>query len=173
MKTVSLVLTICVLVMLPQLVGAVRDADNPFTWKGVEYINQKAFLDSGRRCGTLHPDEIEAASIDKHVRDYMATRVLSAVTGGTIQVHFHVIRKGSGISNGDITTSMINNQISALNKAYSSRGWKFNLASVDRTTNSSWFKLSYGSTAETQMKNALHKGTADDLNIYTANPGDN
>jgi hypothetical protein len=31
--------------------------------------------------------------------------------------------------------------------------------------------MSPGSTAETQAKNALRQGTADDLNIYTANPG--
>lgn len=44
-----------------------------------------------------------------------------------------------------------------------------NLVSVDRTTNSTWFNGCYG-TSETAMKNALHQGTADDLNVYTCNP---
>jgi hypothetical protein len=41
--------------------------------------------------------------------------------------------------------------------------------STDRTTNSSWFTGCYGSY-ETTMKNALRKGTAKDLNIYTCSP---
>jgi Pregnancy-associated plasma protein-A len=32
-------------------------------------------------------------------------------------------------------------------------------------------QLGHGSTAETQMKTALRQGTADDLNVYTANIG--
>jgi hypothetical protein len=66
---------------------------------------------------------------------------------------------------------MINNQMTVLNNAFAPLGWAFNLVSVDRTTNSSWFTMSPGSTAESQAKNALRRGTADDLNIYTASPG--
>lgn len=166
MKTASLVLTIFVLALLPQLVSA-----EPFVWKGIEFVDQEVFIETGRRCGTVHPDPTTAAAIDKQVRDYLGSHVLSAVTGGTIKVYFHVIRKGTGISNGDISSTMINNQINVLKNAYSKYGWNFTLVSVDRTTNSTWYNLSYGSTAEAQMKNALRKGSADDLNIYTANPG--
>ena len=72
---------------------------------------------------------------------------------------------------GDVTTTMINNQMTVLNNAYAGMGVKFQLISVDRTTNSTWYTMSPGSTAEAQAKAALRKGTADDLNIYTANPG--
>jgi hypothetical protein len=93
------------------------------------------------------------------------------VTGGTIQTYVHVIRKGTGIANGDVPDSQIAAQISVLNAAYAPTGWQFQLASTDRTTNATWYTVSPGTAAETQMKNALRKGTADDLNIYTANLG--
>jgi hypothetical protein len=50
-------------------------------------------------------------------------------------------------------------------------GWAFNLIATTRTTNKSWFALRYGSKAERDMKARLRQGSADDLNIYSANPG--
>lgn len=173
MKTVPLVFALCVFIIAPQAARAAeRGIDSPFLWKGIEFENQQAFIDSGRRCATVNPDEQEAAAIDQQVRAYMSSRAVSAVTGGTINVYFHVIRKGTGISNGDITSTMINNQINVLNSAYGPHGWNFRLVSVDRTTNSTWYNLAMGTTTESQMKNALRKGSADDLNIYTLNPRD-
>lgn len=167
MKTASLVLTIFVFTILPQLVSG-----EPFQWKGVEFVDQEAFIETGRRCATVHPDALEAAKIDKQIRDYMTSHVMSNVTGGTIRVHFHVIRRGTAVSSGNISSTMINNQINVLNKAYNPFGWSFQLVSVDRTTNSTWYSTRFGSTAERQMKIALRKGSADDLNIYSLNPGD-
>ncbi len=73
------------------------------------------------------------------------------------------------MSNGDISTTLINNQMNVLNAAYGGWGWQFNLVSVDRTTNATWYNGCYGSS-ESAMKSALRQGTADDLNIYTCNP---
>jgi hypothetical protein len=95
----------------------------------------------------------------------------ATATGGTISVYMHVIRSGSGAANGDVSDAMIAQQISVLNNAYGQWGWSFTLASVDRTTNAAWFGMTPGSAAETQAKTALHRGTAGDLNVYTANPG--
>ena len=61
-------------------------------------------------------------------------------------------------------------QISVLNAAYASTGWQFQLVSTDRTTNATWYTCS-GGTCESQMKNALRQGSADDLNIYSNNMG--
>jgi len=61
--------------------------------------------------------------------------------------------------------------MSVLNAAYVNTPFKFNLTSVDTTVNSAWSTISPGSTAERDMKTALRKGTAKDLNIYTANLG--
>ena len=124
-----------------------------------------------RFCGTDHnPEKIAAAEKD------FAARVIELgktsemnIAGGVINVYFHVVNKGTGVSNGDITTQMINDQMTVLNNAYAGWGWSFNLVSTDRTTNATWFNGCYGSS-ESAMKNALRKGTADDLNIYTCNP---
>ncbi len=92
-----------------------------------------------------------------------------APSGGVINVYFHVINQGSGISNGDIPQSWIDDQISVLNAANAQYNFSFNLISTDRTTNATWYNGCYGS-AEGPMKNTLHKGSADDLNIYSCNP---
>lgn len=90
-------------------------------------------------------------------------------SGGIVNVYFHVVNQGSGISNGDITSQMISDQINVLNAAYAQYNFAFNLISVDRTTNATWYNGCYGA-AEGPMKTALHQGSANDLNVYTCNP---
>ncbi len=139
----------------------------PFVWQGVEFKNQRAFIDRGLRCGVNLRDDV----VESMERDFAAKMEKVNVTGGTIDVYFHVINKGSGLSNGDVPDSMITTQISVLNWAYASSGWSFQLAGVDRTTKAEWFTVSPGTTAETDMKRALRRGRADDLNIYTTDIG--
>lgn len=123
-----------------------------------------------RMCATDHNGQrIEAAERDFETRQKRDGTTTSSVTGGTINVYFHVIRSGTSASQGNLSTSAINSQMSVLNNAFSSWGYTFNLVSTDYTTNSTWYNGCYGSS-ETAMKNALHQGTADDLNIYTCNP---
>ena len=171
MRVLSFTLAVLVGVLSAQTTTAATK-DRPFHFNGVDYENQRAFLDSGRRCGTIHPDAIEAAAIEKEIRASTEGLVRSRVAGGTINVYFHVIRLGTSLANGNISSTMINKQINVLNQAYSPHGWTFRLIQVDRTTNFTWFTARYGSSAEAQMKTALRKGTADDLNIYTLEPGD-
>ncbi|MEW6732608.1 MAG: zinc metalloprotease [Acidobacteriota bacterium] len=153
----------------------VQDNDElQFTFQNQTYTSQRAFIESGRRCGS-HRDEgrvqEDEARFQKDLAAYNAGRIKPMVTGGTINVYFHVINRGTGIANGDVPLTMINSQISVLNNAYASTGWSFNLVSVDRTTNATWYVMEPGTTAERAAKTALRKGTADDLNIYTCNPG--
>jgi len=127
------------------------------------------------RCMTREPNEDQRARIDEEVRRTREFRealgLIPAVTGGTIDVYFHVINKGTGIANGDVPESQIQDQIAVLNNAFMGFGWTFSLVSIDRTTNASWYTMSNGSAEEAEAKAALRRGTADDLNIYTANPG--
>ena len=138
----------------------------PFVFQGTTWVNQQAFIDAGLRCGTRHPTPEEIDHINNEAR-----QPAPAVTGGTINVYFHVINKGSGIENGDVTSPMIDAQINVLNAAYAPWGWQFTLVSTDRTTNATWYTMGPGTAAERAAKTALRQGTADDLNIYTANPG--
>jgi len=128
---------------------------------------------SERLCGTDHnPERIASAERDfSFRRSQMAKNPAAAenVTGGTINVYYHVINNGSSAANGNVPLAQIQSQIQVLNAAFGSHGWSFTLAGVTRTTNSRWYSLRQGSKNEKDMKNALRTGTADDLNIYSAN----
>ncbi len=153
-----------------------QDADKAgqeFELNGHSWVDQQAFIDSGARCAVKHPDAIDMARIDAALAKWVAEHgeFDARAAAVTIPVYFHVINKGAGISNGDVSAAMINDQISVLNAAYASVGFSFSLVSVDRTTNATWYTMSYGSTAEAQAKAALRQGGADALNVYTANLG--
>jgi hypothetical protein len=135
-----------------------------------EWVSQQAFIDAGLRCGTRHPDAIRSAEIDAFLAA-RAAQIGPAATGGTVDVYFHVINRGTGIANGDVPDAQIQAQMTVLNQAYEATGWGFNLVEIDRTTAATWFTMSPGSTAEAQAKQLLRQGGAADLNIYTANPG--
>ncbi|WP_394832188.1 zinc metalloprotease [Pendulispora rubella] len=129
-----------------------------------------------RSCGTRNVDDIEQDRVNQAMAARASNLVAPAATT-TINVYFHVINKGSGIANGDVPQSQIDQQIAVLNSSYGGQtggvgtNFRFVLASVDRTTNATWYTVGYGSSAETQMKNALRRGGARDLNFYTANLG--
>jgi hypothetical protein len=158
------------------------DEYTPFEFNGHTWRNKKAFIESGGRCNTRPVDEIEALQIDKALARFKAEERGGETErpGGsvTVSVYFHVIRRGTGTSNGDVPQSWLTAQINVLNNAYSSATGGFNTpfrfvqAGVDRTTNTSWFNMTPGSAAETQAKNALRIGGANVLNFYTANPTD-
>lgn len=91
-------------------------------------------------------------------------------TPTVIKVRWHTITNGS---QGVLTPGEINGQISVLNSAFAGSGFSFQLASTSTTNNATWYSgLGYGSAQERAMKTALHVGGKADLNIYTANLGD-
>jgi len=124
--------------------------------------------DGYRRCGVVDLTDEEFDAAEAHTHEVLKG-LQSRVTGYTIPVHFHVITNSTG--GGAIPTAQINSQIAVLNGAYSAQGWKFTLSSVDTTANDSWYTVAPGEASEKQMKTALRKGTADSLNLYTANIG--
>lgn len=127
------------------------------------------------RCATRQLDEAELARVTHEVGANAARKPGggggSGVTGGVINVYFHVVNQGSGLANGDVPDSMIVDQIDVLNGAFAATGWSFALVAITRTTNATWYNGCDVSTTEGQMKSALRQGTADDLNVYTCNPG--
>ncbi len=129
------------------------------------------------RCMTIIPSEAERTAIDRSLQSFLAKRqargasIMRAAGSVTVPVYFHVINRGSGLANGDIPQSQIDSQMAVLNSAYAGTPFKFTLTAVDRTTNSSWYTMSPGSSEEAAAKNALRKGGAESLNLYSANPG--
>ncbi len=154
----------------------VATSNDPFRFNGTTFTSQEDFFETAR-CATEKLTDAQVEDIERQVSIFQENQRAanggyeSNIAGGTINVYFHVINKGSGISNGDVSSTMINNQMNVLNSAFAATGWSFTLAATTRTTNSTWYTAGPNTTAETQMKNALRQGTADDLNIYSSNPG--
>jgi hypothetical protein len=144
----------------------------PFILEGVTWKDQKAFIDAGGHCQTETPSEATLTYVDEQLGRFEAMAGAQP-RAGTIQVYWHVIRKGTGISNGDIPQSQIDAQIAVMNNSYNgatggvNTGYNFVLAGVTRTTNTTWYNACPNSSAETQMKNALRVGNAATLNIYS------
>jgi hypothetical protein len=65
---------------------------------------------------------------------------------------------------------MIDDQMKVLTAGFADTEWSFNVVEVTRTTNATWYTGCYTSAIEMAMKNALRKGTAKDLNIYSCAP---
>lgn len=123
--------------------------------------------DFKRGCGTAEVSDAVMTNAQADMDAWNeAHKGFSMGTGPTINVYVHNIHAASG---GTLPTStQVSNQIQVLNDAYP--GYHFVLAGTTNTNNSSWYTCTGGS-CETQMKNALHQGTADDLNIYFNNMG--
>jgi Pregnancy-associated plasma protein-A len=135
-----------------------------------------------RGCGTKEVSEAEANAIDEHTAAIMGLKVptgsLSAQRAPgsvTIRVYVHVITNTAGA--GNVSDTAIANQIKVLNDAYSgltggaNTPFRFVRSGTTRTANNTWYTCTPGTAAETAMKNALHQGTAKDLNLYTNNMG--
>lgn len=141
----------------------------PFVFEGLTFASQREFVESGRRCGS-HVSDSEQARMEADFQTHLQNSTQKVnVTGGVISVYWHTITNTSG--QGALTSQQIQAQMDVLNAAYAATGWSFSLVSTDVTANNTWYTMTPGSTAESQAKNALRKGTADDLNLYSANIG--
>lgn len=167
----------------------------PLQIGGHVWESRQAFIDSGARCATRRVSDEEAARIQRELGPFMAERARQfsglkkpsgtpgggngnnngnpddpppAVIGGVINVYFHVIHNGPA---GNLSSGAISSQMSILNAAFGGTGWTFNRVLTTYTDNPTWFGMGYGSSAEAAAKAALRRGSAVDLNIYTANPG--
>jgi hypothetical protein len=178
---------LCALLVVPSAFGAPESVvqevsgeqdDGTFVFDGAVYMNQQDFIDSGSRCVTEEESWDIILAVDTELERF---RSRQRETGGeldrpggsvTVQVWWHVLRTGVGNAT-DLTQAKIDASITVLNNAYSGATGGFNtpfrfvLAGVTRTTNSTWHNMCPGSSAETQAKNALHVGNAATLNIYS------
>ena len=86
-----------------------RTPEEPFAFEGDEWTSHQAFIDAGRRCQTFHPDAETMAALEEDFLFQLSQRPQSdfeaLFTNPTyVNVYFHVISKGTGVSNGDVTT---------------------------------------------------------------------
>lgn len=158
----------------------------PFWVGDKQWPSQRVFVESGARCATRPLSDLERATVEEKIGPLIAARAQQlgrqnpdkgkpggggggggGVTGGVVNVYFHVIHSGN---TGRLSSGEINAQMSILNAAFGGTGWSFNLVATDYTDSSAWFAMTPGSSAEASAKAALRQGSADDLNIYTANP---
>ena len=131
------------------------------------------FVESGGRCGAKDQDaRLRVLRMPSREASVQAL----AAGGVTINVYFHVIQQnGTAGSSGTgfVPMAWINSQISVLNQAYGGQTggqntpFRFVSAGVDYTVNTTWYNAGPDTAAEAAMKNALRRGTADDLNFYT------
>jgi hypothetical protein len=155
--------------------GEIQDPTEnvPFSIGGIEFVNQRAFIESGRRCGSyLSPEKMQAAEKDFQTKFATLVEANGGITPQaprTFNVYWHTITSSTG--QGAVSSQQIQNQINILNAAFASAGFSFNLASTDVTANDAWYTMAYGSTAEKACKSALRRGGKGDLNVYSANIG--
>jgi pregnancy-associated plasma protein-A len=106
-------------------------------------------------------EDLPASAVGKAGKSFKAT----------VPVWFHVISDGSI---GNVTSQQIADQMQVLNLAFAgfyggaTSGFSFKLAGVDRTDNASWFYARINSNEERAMKQALHRGGAEMLNVYSS-----
>jgi hypothetical protein len=127
---------------------------------------QQAVRPAQRGCATENHSQAQMEEIQAALSQRRGA--MAAVGSITIPVYAHVIYSGT---EGNISDQMISAQISVLNSAYANTPFRFSLVATDRTNNSTWYTAGPGTTAEKQMKTALRKGSADDLNMYFTSPG--
>jgi len=135
------------------------------------FPDQAAFIAAGRRCGTATPPGAVAGQVERDLRAFRVAPGAADFVGVgfnvEVPVWFHIITCGG---EGDVSQSVIDEQLRVLNAAFNNAGVWFVLAGVDRTESGRWYTMGYGSPEERQAKAALGKDTARNLNIYLAAP---
>lgn len=140
-----------------------------FTVGGREFGSQDEFIAGGRRCATPRLNDFEKARIRAHLRTARANGMdADSAPAIRVPVHFHVIHDGN---DGKLSDDQVNKQIQVLNDCFSPHGITFELASLGRTSNAVWFRMTMGSAAERKAKTKLGKDTDSALNLYTARIG--
>ena len=150
-----------------------------------EYRSMEAFHASGHNpCGShkskedVDRDEAEhkkilesilSSSSSSNLRSNAFSDTLQLDVVTYVNVYVHVIMSSSGL--GDISDSVIQSQLDVLNQDFNILKFQFVLRSIDRTLYDQWYTMGQGSSAESTAKNALHYGTAAELNVYFANIG--
>lgn len=128
-----------------------------------------------RLCGT---EDLPFGELMRVERELLANAGKAESTSHIeFDVYWHVINNGPSVAQGNLSVNSIKLSLDVIEKAFARLNFRnpravvFKLKGITRTTNSSWFTMSPGSSAESAAKNALRVGGRKTLNIYSANPG--
>ncbi|KKK05680.1 zinc metalloprotease [Micromonospora sp. HK10] len=116
--------------------------------------------------------EADLAAALRERANFRAGAAATPLATVTIPVVVHVIQRDSTRAGGNIPDSMVTQQISVLNTAYSggtggaATAFSFQLTKVHHVTNAAWYPIVEGSSAERQMKSSLREGGKNTLNLY-------
>lgn len=127
----------------------------------------------GLPCATSDVSTEEQRAVQRGMEAWIAEHRDALAVGGHIRIAWHVIYSGA---TGNIPQSQIDATVTALNDAFAglsggtNTGFTFSLASVDRTNNTQWFNMDYGTNAERKAKRALAIDVPHRLNIYSCKP---
>jgi len=134
-----------------------------------EFDDQRAFIRGGRRCGTPQLNEFQKQRVRAHLRTARANGMdADAVTQIEVPIHFHVLHDGD---EGALTGQELDAQLDVLNDHFKPHDVVFTQASVDRTDDPVWFRMTMGSAAERKAKTKLGKEQNRSLNLYVAGIG--
>ena len=133
------------------------------------------------RCPLSAPSLDVLQRVENNIKAIRETYPMVRAAGSvTVPVYFHILRNAGGIE-GDVSDEVVRRQIDVLNSAFAGTGpggtgaptpFRFELKEIDRTSNETWFNMTYREDpiqAERDAKAALNKGDASALNIYTIN----
>lgn len=139
--------------------------EKPFTLNGVTFDSQREYVESGARCATRMPGEIEQLGIEDL---FQRQRELapSAVNVVSIPVVWHIIMNDAGTV-GVVSDSQVAAQMQVLNDAFASVGVAFTLAEVNRYNDTQCSTMSN----EQACKSKYVVDPTQNLNLYTANLG--
>jgi hypothetical protein len=170
------------LVVVASVFAATANAGRTSSLTGAPYSPAcdagTSFLDSLATRGGGARGEGREPNLNEVLEEVPAGQEPSTVNfEATIPVYIHVIRTGTAVEQGNVPNSWIRKQIDVLNLSYGGfyggvdTGFRFELADVDRTTNSKWFTMTPGGADEYKAKRALREGGSNALNIYTVDGG--
>jgi Pregnancy-associated plasma protein-A len=133
------------------------------------YADKDAFIKSGNRCGSRKITSNDMAESTRIVAKWMSNLNgrRDQATSVEVQTYFHVITDGTI---GDITDSVLQDQLNELNDAFREFGFSFLLMGTTRTENADWYIADAESQEQLDMKTTLRVGDASTLNVYFNQP---
>jgi hypothetical protein len=147
-----------------------RRTQSKFRVGDYDWGTREAFEAAGARCVSAEPNERQKQNyndiLDKYRTRFGFNRRLAVAK--QIPVYFHIIQPANG-RGGNVSDAQIKEQIAVLNASLEGL-FEFTFAGKDTTQSNGYYKATFGSAVEGQMKTLLRKGGTNALNIYTAGP---